>query len=292
METEHGKQGPQGAEADFRIYDSVADLPMGDVPAPLSEGIIGVCMGGKARLDVNARRCEVAPYDLVVILPAAVAAVVPGSRDFTMVFIKLPAALFRETMNGIARITPDFLFYMQHHYAFPLPDEREARRFVLFCRMMRTRAGQAARRFRQETLAMGLRLFFFDLFVAYKTREEPALVSGRRGSPKERLVYSYLALLPEHARREKQVGFYADKLATSPQYLSMVVKELTGETAHEWIAKYLLLRLKNLLRDSNLGIKEIVYRMGFADHSSMSKFFRKHTGMSPTDYRAGQWRGE
>lgn len=292
METEHCKQGPEGAEADFRIYDSVADLPMGDVPAPLSEGIIGVCMGGKARFDMNARSCEVAPYDLVVILPAAVAAVVPGSRDFTMVFIKLPADLFRETMNGIARITPDFLFYMQHHCAFPLPDEREARRFVYFCRTIRTRAGHSTRRFRQETVAMALRLFFFDLFVAYKTREEPALVSGRRGSPKERLVYSYLALLPEHARQEKQVGFYADKLATSPQYLSMVVKELTGETAYDWIAKYLMLRLKNLLRDSNLGIKEIVYRMGFADHSSMSKFFRKHTGMSPTDYRAGQWCGE
>ena len=60
METEHCKQGPEGAEADFRIYDSVADLPMGDVPAPLSEGIIGVCMGGKARFDMNARSCAMA----------------------------------------------------------------------------------------------------------------------------------------------------------------------------------------------------------------------------------------
>ena len=281
------KQGAACAETDFRIYDSVADLPLGNVPAPLSEGIIGVCVGGKAHFDVNANRREVTAYDMVVILPTAVAGMVPGGSDFAMIFIKLPTDLFQETMNGIARITPDFIFYMQRHYAFPLPDKQEAKEFLRFCRMIRSRVGHSTRRFRLETAAMALRLFFFDLFVAYKTREEPALVSGRKGSPKERLVYRYLGLLPEHARQEKQVGFYADKLATSPQYLSMVVKELTGETAREWIAKYTLLRLKNLLRDSDLGIKEIVHRMGFADHSSMSKFFRKRTGMSPTDYRAG-----
>ena len=51
------------------------------------------------------------------------------------------------------------------------------------------------------------------------------------------------------------------------------------------LADHFVLEIKTLLRNANLGIKEVVRQTGFSNQSSLSRFFRRHTGMSPTEYR-------
>ena len=53
----------------------------------------------------------------------------------------------------------------------------------------------------------------------------------------------------------------------------------------ELLADHVVLEVKALLRDANLDIKDIVRQTGFSNQSSLSRFFRRHTGMSPTEYR-------
>ncbi|MFQ9503842.1 MAG: helix-turn-helix domain-containing protein [Alistipes indistinctus] len=51
------------------------------------------------------------------------------------------------------------------------------------------------------------------------------------------------------------------------------------------IADYTIIGIKALLRNADITIKDVVRQSGFSSQSSFSRFFRKHTGMSPLEYR-------
>ncbi len=99
------------------------------------------------------------------------------------------------------------------------------------------------------------------------------------------MVDRFINLVTEHHMTEHYLAFYAAKLGITPKYLSKLVRDVTGRSAPEWIDSFLVLEAKNMLKYSNMAIKEIVYKMHFPDQSSFYKFFKLHTGMIPSDYR-------
>lgn len=98
-------------------------------------------------------------------------------------------------------------------------------------------------------------------------------------------VRRFAGLLQEHFRRERSVGFYAEKLCISPKYLSHVVKQATGRSAASWIDQYVILEAKNLLRFSGRNVQQVTYDLNFTNQSSFGKYFKHLTGMSPTEYQ-------
>ena len=79
--------------------------------------------------------------------------------------------------------------------------------------------------------------------------------------------------------------FYADKLFLTPKYLSKLVKSISGRSAPDWINSLVILEAKNMLKYSDMTIKGIVYKLHFANQSVFYKFFKSHTGMTPSEYR-------
>ena len=104
-------------------------------------------------------------------------------------------------------------------------------------------------------------------------------------SRKESIIREFLKLVEEHAMDQHNPSFYSDKLCISTQYLSIILKEVTGHTANYWISKKITAQARILLRTPNLTIKEITDKLHFADQSSFGKFFKKQTGLSPKKYR-------
>jgi AraC-like DNA-binding protein len=81
------------------------------------------------------------------------------------------------------------------------------------------------------------------------------------------------------------MAFYADKMCLTPKYLSKLVKEASGRSAPDWVDSFVILEAKNLLKYTDLAIKEIVFRLHFPNQSVFYKFFKAHTGMTPSEYR-------
>lgn len=79
--------------------------------------------------------------------------------------------------------------------------------------------------------------------------------------------------------------FYANKLCLTPKYLSKLVKQASGRSAPDWIDEFVILEAKNMLKYSNMPIKEIVFRLNFPNQSFFYRFFKTHTGMTPSEYR-------
>lgn len=98
-------------------------------------------------------------------------------------------------------------------------------------------------------------------------------------------VQEFMRLVHEYYRKERSIGFYADKLFISPKYLSLIIKEMTGRSAAEWIDECVILEAKNLLRYSGKNIQQVAYELNFTNQSSFGKYFKHLTGMSPSQYQ-------
>lgn len=99
------------------------------------------------------------------------------------------------------------------------------------------------------------------------------------------IIKEFAHILTENIEKETSVGFYAEKLCISKQYLSLIVKEKTRVPIGTVIASMRMETASRYLRDPDLTIQQIAERMGFSDQSSFGKFFKKHAGISPFRYR-------
>jgi AraC family transcriptional regulator, transcriptional activator of pobA len=95
-------------------------------------------------------------------------------------------------------------------------------------------------------------------------------------------------LVEEHFQKERQLAFYADKLAMTVDRLNDHVKRATGVTAGHLIRQRVLTEAKRQLVFTTLPIHEIAYDLAFSDPSHFARFFRKQTGSTPHEFRAAR----
>lgn len=140
--------------------------------------------------------------------------------------------------------------------------------------------------YRMETVNSLLSSLFYYIAGVWKKHMAENNVITQGQSARGRMVFEqFIRLVGEHHVRYRNVGFYADKLCLTPKYLSKLIKTASGRSAPEWIDSYVVMEAKNLLKYSNITIKEIVYRLNFPNQSVFYKFFKARTGMTPSEYR-------
>jgi len=99
------------------------------------------------------------------------------------------------------------------------------------------------------------------------------------------LLEQFLKLVAQYHDSERGMAFYADKMCLTPKYLSKLIKNVSGKSGPEWIDSFVILEAKNMLKYTDIPIKEIVYKLHFPNSSVFYKFFKAHTGMTPSEYR-------
>ncbi|MGH2623444.1 MAG: helix-turn-helix domain-containing protein [Sphingobacterium sp.] len=77
----------------------------------------------------------------------------------------------------------------------------------------------------------------------------------------------------------------SDKLHVSPNYLSSLLKTLTGQSTQQHIHDKLLEKAKEKLSTTALSVSEIAYDLGFEHPQSFSKLFKTKTAMTPLEFR-------
>jgi AraC-like DNA-binding protein len=103
-------------------------------------------------------------------------------------------------------------------------------------------------------------------------------------SSKVDLLRSFNLLVEEHFKSEHSVAFYADKLYKSPKTLSNSFAKL-NRSPLQIIHQRIILEAKRLLTYSNKSAKEIAFEVGFEDASHLSRLFKKHTNLSPSEFK-------
>jgi AraC family transcriptional regulator, transcriptional activator of pobA len=99
------------------------------------------------------------------------------------------------------------------------------------------------------------------------------------------ITQQYKEALLLHVYDYQKTADFARFLNISPNYLNKCVQATTGKSAHAMLADMILLESKALLKQTELSISEIAYKIGKKDHSDFSRFFKAYTGMTPKEYR-------
>lgn len=130
-----------------------------------------------------------------------------------------------------------------------------------------------------QALLQALCLEVLEIYFNCTTIEE--LPQNRE----EKIFNRFLMSVFRNCNKERSVTFYAREQHLSPNYLSTIVKNQSGRTAIQWIETFTLLQAQHYLLQTRLSIKEIAYQLHFPDQSVFGRYFKKHCGVSPTDYR-------
>lgn len=99
------------------------------------------------------------------------------------------------------------------------------------------------------------------------------------------LLRSFKQLLSKHYVDSHMVNDYSDMLAVTPDYLNKTVKSITGKSAKDHIQSKLITEAKRWLLFTNQSNKELAFSLGFEESAHFNNFFKKNTGMTPTEFK-------
>lgn len=103
------------------------------------------------------------------------------------------------------------------------------------------------------------------------------------------LTQRYKNALSAYIYQKKSVSEFADYLGVSPNHLHKCVKSTTGKTAHELLNEMRILEAKVLLKQTDLNIGEIAFKIGQFESSDFGRFFKKNTNLTPNQYRNSEY---
>lgn len=131
------------------------------------------------------------------------------------------------------------------------------------------------------------------MVTAYEDKDKAFLQSAidlilgqlRLGSKVAAVPEKFLQLVFQRDATPYSVSEYAEMLQVTPNYLNKTVKAHTHRTAIDWIEIARINLAKILLKDPSIPINDIAGRTGLPDQSYFSRFFKKKTGMTPSEFR-------
>lgn len=238
-----------------------------------------VMMSGEATLSINLNEYLVRPNDVVVFTPEVAINVVGYTEQASAYMIAFSKSFVNEIQIDLATSLPVYMRFgkdpVLHATSADVGEIRQV--FQLIKTMLRS----DKERYRHEIIRTLFTTAFY-IITEINQREQPGEIKQGRC---EVLFDEFMSLLQQYNKRERNVSFYAKQLNITPKYLSSVVKEVSGKTAARWIDESVILEAKALLKYSGMSIQEIAYHLNFSTQSFFGKYFKQHTGTSPSRYK-------
>lgn len=246
------------------------------------------CISGHLRMMINLTEFDVVENSLFINLPSNIIRVSKLDPDQKDKLHFIVVAMTRDYMSGlkmdINKLIERSMFILKSP-CFILNEEEKkvAKEYLKLAREVL----RSSLRYKRECISSLLSSIFYLAGGMMEQRiSESGAVSDMRTSDRSKVIFDrFINLVTEHHMTERGMAFYADRLCITPKYLSKLVKNATGQSAPEWIDAYVILEAKNMLKYSDLPVKEVVSRLNFPNSSSFHKFFKAKTGMTPVQYR-------
>lgn len=127
---------------------------------------------------------------------------------------------------------------------------------------------------------------YLDIFIIELLRSGHSGATATMPASKHHVqVDQFLDLVESNFIREKQAARYAGMMNISMYQLNSITQKAYGKSATELINDHILLEAKRYLLASSNLVNQIAYLLGYDDVSYFIRFFRKHTGQTPDNFR-------
>lgn len=247
----------------------------------LTNGVIMFCTCGEAEITIDLVKYPVVPNTNIMLLPGSILTLKSASKDFRAHYFAYSGEMMKV---ACFRLDPAFMHFLRDNpcYTHTKPKAIHSLQGMLGAAI--AIYADKENQFRESIAQNLLQIFFLDTYdkvQRYFTREQ--LEGSNR---KDQLFKKFIHLVHTHCTNQRDVAFYAEQLCISTRYLSAITKQMGEITAKEIIDEFLILEIKVALQSTNLSLKEIADRYNFPDQSFFGRYFKKHTGMAPKEYRA------
>lgn len=101
-----------------------------------------------------------------------------------------------------------------------------------------------------------------------------------------RIIQKLNKYIAEHLNKDLSLAILADAVYLNPSYLSNLYKTFTGSNISDYITELRVERAKRLLTESHAKVQEIALEVGFDTAGYFSRFFKKHVGVTPQEFRS------
>ena len=264
----------------------VADLNSQDVflndPVRVNALQVLLVLEGSIDLSIDYVLLQASTNTLVTIMPTHITKVMKYSPNFKGRLMAVSRAFLEQSM--MPNHSSSMIQYMKiRKNPTILLQESEIKTLDECMLRLRQTILQTSHHLQRLLIQNTLMGFFIEMGNIFSERKEyntpPSLTR------KEELFESFLRILYMYCKEQHVVSFYAEQLYITPQYLSLILKELTGRSANKWIDEALMQEAKILLKAPQATVQQVADALHFSDQSTFGKFFKKHAGMSPMEYR-------
>lgn len=250
-----------------------------DYPTTIDGFTAIIMMSGEAVVSIDMQSYTVRPNNIVVINPDSIIRTVKCSTNAAAYLLAFSKSFVNEIQIELSTSLPVYMRFGKAPVLEATPqDVGEVRQLFQF---IKTMLRSDKDRYRHEIIRSLFTTAFYIITDINQRENSGEQKQGRC----EVLFNEFMSLLQQHNKRERNVSFYAKQLNITPKYLSSVIKEVSGKTAARWIDESVILEAKALLKYSGMSIQEIAYHLNFSTQSFFGKYFKQHTGTSPSRYK-------
>lgn len=243
-------------------------------PVKMVGSTITLCKAGQLQYNVDCEEFILKPNDVLILLPGKIVEIQGGTPDAAWATISF-GNNYIEQMVGNA----DFQQFLQYVYVHPkitLGKETFEEILALYYNLQSFLKPQS-----KTHIKMGIRGYlqvFFSLVIDIELPKPENL------SRSKEIYYRFIALVQKDCNNERSVGYYADRLCITPKYLSEVVKKESSFLPSQIISHMVVLEAKAMIKTKRYTIAQISDYLDFANPSFFAKYFKAHTGLTPTQY--------
>lgn len=240
--------------------------------------IFALCIEGSIKVSINLMDTEIKQGDFITLLPGTIIQFYEQKEKVCLGFVGFSS----HCVNGVNLIQStlsSFSIILEHPIMTINPTVASYFKdyFALWARIT-TGPYPPDTKIAQSTLNMLL----YGINKLYRAHPQQQKTSKSR---KEEICREMVQLVIENYTNERRAQFYADKLGISLQHLSTTIKQVTGKNVLDIIAHVVMVDVKAKLKSSDMTIQEIAYSLNFPSASFFGKYFKRHMGMSPLEYR-------
>lgn len=240
-----------------------------------------LCTHGSGRIITGIEEIELIPNTTTMFFCGSSLSSADASDDFKVRQWSVSHALYNEIVPTIPSSLIDYLMHIPAYLHAP---EAVSLRFVQvsmdMAQLLCEECSLPSAHIRIRNFATNYILYLLDYIGPY-------LKISKDGNPSREYLYRrFIADIYNFCEREHDLQFYASRLCISKRYLSQIVREASGEyTPKQLIDKQLVFKIKSLLASADLTLSQIACMLHFPDQSYLSRFFKRHTLIYPSEYR-------
>lgn len=247
-------------------------------PCRLKIEIFVLCMQGEIEASVDINKIHVKPFDFVSILPESIFQIHEVVGDPKIYFLGFSSEFLR---NVTIPKTSMELFYLIKEKAIITLTEKVALLLEDYFSLLIKTYDFCGTKLDRSVATHLFSSIHLGLNVMYKNQTQTKTYLSKS----EQISNKFKLLVMQNYHKERNVAWYAHKLKITHAHLCTTVKQMTEKTCIGIISEMVIMDAKSQLKSTHLSIQDIAYSLNFTNMSFFGKYFKRHVGMSPQEYR-------